>query len=151
MLLFKFHLFSRAVGREGHCKQTSQACVGSARSLSCTGFAPAHGVCAFMVYISQALGCSARNYLRRALGCVHLPGLSYSGSGSQVLPKGADLVGPAFLPFSGLSSSGDQVPEERITPRWAVRLITPLLPATRFSGCTVGAPSQVCPVSLLGS
>ena len=54
---------------------------------SCTGFAPAHGVCAFMVYISQALGCSAGNCLRWALGCMHFPGLSHSGSGSQVSHK----------------------------------------------------------------
>ena len=61
-----------------------------------TGFAPAHGVCAFMVYTSQALGCSAGNCLSRALGCMHFPGLSRSGSGSQVLHKGTNSVGPAF-------------------------------------------------------
>ena len=33
------------------------------------------------------------NYLKLALGCVHFPGLSCSGSGSQVLHKGTDLVG----------------------------------------------------------
>ena len=32
----------------------------------------------------------------RALGCMHFPGLSCSGSGSRVLHKGADLVGPGF-------------------------------------------------------
>ena len=37
-----------------------------------------------------------QNCLRRALGYVHFPGLSRSGSGSQVLHKSADLVGPAF-------------------------------------------------------
>ena len=61
-----------------------------------TGFAPAHGMCAFMVYTSQALGCSAGNCLRWALSCMHFPCLSRSGSGSRVLHKGADLVGPAF-------------------------------------------------------
>ena len=61
-----------------------------------TGFAPAHGLCAFPVYIVQALCCSAENCLRRALGCMHFPILSHSGSGSQVLHKGADSVGPAF-------------------------------------------------------
>ena len=49
-----------------------------------------------MVYTAQALGYSAGNCLRWALGCVHFPGLSHSGSGSQVLHKGADSVGPAF-------------------------------------------------------
>ena len=36
------------------------------------------------------------NCPKRALGCVHFPGLSHSGSGSWVLHKGADSVGPAF-------------------------------------------------------
>ena len=40
-----------------------------------------------------------RNCLRWALGCVHYPGLSRSGSGSQVLHKGTDWVGPAFCVF----------------------------------------------------
>ena len=53
-------------------------------------------MCAFPVYTAQALGCSPGNCLRRALGCLQFPGLSHSGSGSRVLHKGADLVGPAF-------------------------------------------------------
>ena len=73
----------------GMCGECSQC-------FSRTGFAPAHGVCAFPVYTVQTPGYSARNCLRWALGCMHFPGLSRSGSGSQVLPKGADLVGAAF-------------------------------------------------------
>ena len=38
-----------------------------------------------------------------------------------------------------------------VTPSWRVRLITSPFPATRFSGCTTGMPSQVFRVSLLGS
>ena len=49
-----------------------------------------------MVYTSQALGCSAGNCLRQALDCMHFPGLSHSGSGSWILHKGADSVGPVF-------------------------------------------------------
>ena len=59
-----------------------------------TGPAPAHGVCAFPVYTAQALDCSAGNCLMLALGCMHSPGLSLSGS--RVLHKGADSVGPAL-------------------------------------------------------
>ena len=36
------------------------------------------------------------NCLKLALGYMHFPGLSHSCSGSQVLHKGTDLVGPAF-------------------------------------------------------
>ena len=61
-----------------------------------TRFAPAHGVCACLVYTAQALGSSAGNRPRLALGYMHLPGLSRSGSGTWVVLKGADSVGPAF-------------------------------------------------------
>ena len=42
------------------------------------------------------------NHLKWALGCMHFPGLSRSGSGFQVLHKGTDLIGPVFcaLPWS---------------------------------------------------
>ena len=87
-------MFSRAVGTEEHGKQISLACVGSASSVSATlGLPP---LTAFLVYTVQALGCSAGNCLRQTLGCVYFPGLSRSGSGSQVVHKGADSVGPAF-------------------------------------------------------
>ena len=64
--------------------------------LSHTGFAPAHSVCAFMFYTAQALGCSAGELSEAGPGLRVLPGLSYSGSGSRVLHKGTDSVGPAF-------------------------------------------------------
>ena len=77
----------------GVCGECSQ-CLGH------TGFAPSHGgVCAFPVYTAQALGCSAGNCLKRALGFMNFPGLSHSGSGTQVLLKGTDSVGPAFCDF----------------------------------------------------
>ena len=37
------------------------------------------------------------NYPKQALCCVHFPGLSCSGSGSQVLHKGTDSGGPVFF------------------------------------------------------
>ena len=65
-----------------------------------TGFAPVHG----SVYF-PGLHCSSSRLLKPALqGCcpnqalhfMHFPGLSCSGSVSQVLHKGTDLVGHAF-------------------------------------------------------
>ena len=64
--------------------------------LSHTRPASAHGACALPAHTAQALGCSTRNRPRPALGCMHLPGLSCSGSGTQVVLRGADSVGPAF-------------------------------------------------------
>ena len=46
-------------------------------------------------------GCSAGNCLMRALVCMHFPGLSHSGSGSQVLHKGTDSVGYEFCALPG--------------------------------------------------
>ena len=89
---------------EGGTLQTNIAgmCGECLQCFNRTGFVPAHGVCAFRVYTSQALCCSAGNCLCQALGCVHFPGLSCSVSGSWVIHKGADSVGLAFcaLPTS---------------------------------------------------
>ena len=137
--------------REGRTLQTNITgmCWECSQCFCCTGFAPAHGMCAFMVYTAQALGCSAGNCLRLALGCVHFPGLSCSGS--QVLPKWQTQLALCFVPFPSPSSSGDQVLGERSHPQVGVRLIACPIPVAWFSGCTMGMPSQVCHVSLLGS
>ena len=66
------------------------------KCLSHTGPAPTHGTCALPVHTAQALGCSAGNHPRPALGCMHLPGPSCSGSGTRVVLRGADSIGPAF-------------------------------------------------------
>ena len=39
----------------------------------------------------------------------------------------------------------------RACQTWSLRLISSPAPAARFSGCTAGAPSQGCRVSLLGA
>ena len=75
--------------------QTNNTGVG-AQCLSHTGSALAHGACSLPAHTAQALDCSARNHPRPALGCLHLPGLSCSGSGTQVVLRGTDLVGPTF-------------------------------------------------------
>ena len=80
---------------EGGMLQTNNTGMCS-QCLGHTRFAPAYGICAFPVYTASALGCSAGNCLRPALGCMHIPGLSRSGSGTRVLLKSADSVGPAF-------------------------------------------------------
>ena len=64
--------------------------------LSHTGPASTHGACTLPAHTGQALGCSARNHPRLALGCMHLPGLIRSGSGTWVVLRGTDSVGPVF-------------------------------------------------------
>ena len=95
---FQAHLFSRAVGKEGCCKQITLVC---ARSVSATLGMPLH-----MAYTTQALRCSARNRLRPALGCMHLPGQSCSGSALRQPSEVQIRLGLRFVPFPGLSSSG---------------------------------------------
>ena len=80
---------------EGGMLQTNNTGMRS-QCLSHTGPAPAYSLCTLPAHTAQALGCSARNHPRPALGCMHLPGLSHSGSGTRVVLSGADLVGPAF-------------------------------------------------------
>ena len=88
---------------EGGTLQTNitGVCGGCSQCLRHTGFAPAHGVCAFPVYTVQTPGYSARNCLRWALGCMHFPGLRHLISGTWVLLKGVDPVGPAFSALPG--------------------------------------------------
>ena len=64
--------------------------------LSHTESALTHGACSLPDHTAQALGCSAGNHPWPALSCLHLPGLSGSGSGTRVVLRGADSVGPAF-------------------------------------------------------
>ena len=66
------------------------------KCLSHTGPAPAHGACALPAHTVHALGCSEGNHPRPALGCMHLPGLSCSGSGTAVILRGTDSAEPVF-------------------------------------------------------
>ena len=91
------HLFSGAVGREEHYKQTSLACVGSAHSVWATLGLPPLTECVLSLSTLLRLQVALQgNCLNRVLGCVHFSGLSHSGSGFWVLLKGTDLVGLAF-------------------------------------------------------
>ena len=134
---------------EGGTLQTNitGVCGECSQCFSRTGFAPALGVCAFMVNTSQSPGCSAGNYLRWALGCVHFPSLSCSSSGSRVLHKGTNLVGPAFCALPR-SEQFRWCLASAVTPSWRLCLIASPIAASRFSVCTMGVPSQVCHVSL---
>ena len=104
--LFSFFLFfflgSLVQSRcgEGGTLQTNNTGAGS-QCLSYTGPASAHGTCSLPAHTAQALGCSAGNHAWAALGCLHLPGPSRSGSGTLVVLRGADSVGPAFCALPG--------------------------------------------------
>ena len=113
--------------------------------LSHTGPAPAHSAWTLTAHTVQALGCSAGNlcHLMPALGCLHLPGLSHSGSGTRVVLRGADSVGPAFC----VLPSSEQLMWWGVWRARSLRLIASPVPSARFSVYTTGTPSQAddCP------
>ena len=86
---------------EGGMLQTNNTGV-CLQCLSHTGHAPAHGT-----------HCSGSTLVRRELseplGCMHLPGLSHSGSALREPSEAQIRLGLHFVPFPGLSSSGDEV------------------------------------------
>ena len=89
------------MGREEHCKQISLACVGSARSVWTTLGLPQLTAPVLSQSTLLRLQVALKgNCPKWALRCMHFPGLSCLGSGSRVLHKGTDLVGPAFCALS---------------------------------------------------
>ena len=83
-------------GREEHSKQISLVCVGSAHSVWATLGLPLFMACVLSwSTLLRILVILQGNCLKQALGSVYFPGLSHSGSGSQVLHKGTDSVGHA--------------------------------------------------------
>ena len=105
--------------REEYCKQISLAYVGSARSIWATLGLPPLTACVLSRSTLLKLQVALQgNRLKRALGCMHFPGLSCSGSGSRVLHKGQTQLGLRFVPFPGPSSSDNQVLGELTLPRW---------------------------------
>ena len=130
------HLFSCALGRVEPCKQLSLVCVGSACSVWTTLGLPKLTACAFWFYTAQAAGCSAGHCPKRDLGFMHFSGLIHSGSGSQALHRAQTLLGMRFVPFPGLSSSGDQVLGQHTVPGEPCVLITSPVLAAWFPGGT---------------
>ena len=127
--LVQVHLFSRAVGREGRCRQISLVCVGSTRSVPATlGLPPLTGAC------FSRLHCSGSQLLYRepALSCVWF---QFSGS-----PQKRGLIWACVLCLPRLSSSGHEELYGH-TLLGAVRLLPSRVPAcfrTRQSGvCTL--------------
>ena len=138
------------MGREVHCKQISLACVGSAHGVWTTlGLPQLNIACAFLIYTVQAPGFSAGHCPKRALCFKYFPGLSHSGSGSQVFCKGTDSVGCVFCALPRSEQLRQPGAWGAHCPRWGVCLITSPVLATQFPGCAARAPSQVSHASPL--
>ena len=102
---------------------------------------PAGPVPSCRAQTTPALQCSARNHLRPPLGCVHLPGLSCSGSVLRQPSEAQIRLGLRFVPFPGPSSSG-------VWRARSLRVVSFSASAAQFSGWTAGAPCEAdgdCP------
>jgi len=133
------------VGREGHCKQISLACVASARSVWTTLVLPQLTACVPSQSTLLSLQVALQgNCPKQALGFVCFPGLSCSGSGSQVLHKDTDSAAHAVCALPRSEQLRRPGAWRAHCPRWSVRLITSPVPAAQFPGCVARAPSQVC-------
>ena len=89
-------MFSRAVGREGHCKQISLVCVRGTHSVPATLGLPLLMECV----LSPSTLLRLQVALQGAGPKLHaLSRPTPLSSGSWVLHKGAGLVGPVFCAF----------------------------------------------------
>ena len=75
---------------------------------------PAHGVCVFLVYTAQILGCSARKLSKVGPGLRALP--RSKPLRFRYSPKAQTRLGLRFVPFPGPSSSGRQLLGEFTVP-----------------------------------
>ena len=90
---------------------------------------------------APALRCLAGNPLGPALGCVHFPHPSRSGSALRQPSEAQIWLGLRFVPFLGPSSSG-------VWRARSLRLVTFSAAAAQLSGWTAGAPREAdcdCP------
>ena len=134
------------MGREEHCKQIPLACVGSTRSVSAAlGLPPLTACVLSQSTLLRLYVALPGNCLRRALGCVYFPGLSCSGSGSRVLHKGADLVGPAFCALPRSEQLRRQGAWWLQTPQVGSASYHLLSPSQLVSWVSVGAPISGVP------
>ena len=143
-------MFSCAVEREGYCKQTLLACVGSAFSRWDTlGLPQSKVMCTSQVHTAQTPGCSARALSHVDPAFHALPRskpLRFSGAPQGHRPRWA----VCFVPFFRPCCSGDQALGERSVPGQPCVLCTSLVLTTQFPGCATRAQSQVCLLSPLG-
>ena len=139
---------------EGRTLQTNitGVCGEYSQCLGHTGFAPAHSMCAFLVYTAQAPGCSAGELSKADPGLYALPRsklLRFRFSGT---PQRHKLSWACVLcPSQVRAAQTTRCLVSSLSPGGTVHPITFLVPDAQFPGCKVGAPSQVCRVSPLGN
>ena len=130
------------MGREGHCRQISRACVGSTSSVLATLGLPPFAACVLSLSTLLRLQVALQGW---ALSCMHFPGLSCSGSGFWVIHKAQTWLGLCLVPSLVRAAQATRSLTSALSPD-AVHLIPSAVPAS-----VSGHASQVILVSLLGS
>ena len=134
------------MGREEHCKQISLACVGCAHSVWTTLGLPPLTVRVLSQSTLLRLQVALQgSYSKQALGFVHFPGLSCSGSGSRVLHRSTDSVGCVVCALPRSEQLRQLGAWRAHCPRWAVHLNhlpgpTHLVSRVRFESTVSGVP-----------
>ena len=129
----------------GLCGECSQ-CLGHTR------FAPTHSVCAFLVYTSQAPGCSAGELSKAGPGLCALSRSKPLRFRFLGTPQRHRLSWACFLcPSQVRAAQAARCLASALSLGGPVSLITSPVPAAWFPECAAGAASQVCRVSPLGS
>ena len=128
----------------GLCGECSQ-CLGHTR------FAPTHSVCAFLVYTSQAPGCSAGELSKAGPGLCALSRSKPLRFRFLGTPQRHRLSWACFLcPSQVRAAQAARCLASALSLGGPVSLITSPVPAAWFPECAAGAASQVCRVSPLG-
>ena len=128
----------------GMCGECSQC-------LSHTRFSSTHGECAFPVYTSQALGCTAGELSEAGPGLGAFPkskSLKFRFLGS---PQMCRLGWVCFCAFPMSEHVRRPCDWQAPSPQVGVHVITSPVPAAQFPGWQWEHPLQVFHVSLLGS
>ena len=135
---------------EGRALQTNNTGVWGkcSQCLGHTGFSPAHGVCAFPVYTTQAPGCSAGELSKVGPALHAFPRSKPLRFMFSDTPQRHRLSWASFLcPSQVQTAQVTRCLANTLSPDGVVHLITSPIPAARFPWCTVRMPSQVCGVS----
>ena len=136
-------MFTSSVVLWGGRKQISLACVGSARSAWTTLGLPSSWRHVLSWSTLLRFQVAQQGHCPKWTLCfVHFPGLSCSGSGSQVLHRSTDSVGRAFCALPWSEQLRQPGAWRTHCPRWVMHLNH--LPGPSCSG----ALSQVCCVAL---
>ena len=139
------------MGRLEHCKQISLVCVGSACSdLATLGLSPLMVCVCFPIYTAQALGCSAGELSKVGPGLRALPmskplRFRFLGTPQRHRLGWACILCPSQLRVA----QATRYFSSAHSPGLVYFIAFPIRPP-RFPEFAVGAPSQVCCVSLLG-